>query len=342
MAASRKPADWQAACDPALLSAVRDACSDMPAGAPFGVALSAGADSAMLALHAAVAAAGSGRTLHCFHIHHGLQAAADHWLNQAHRLAGLLGVCCHSRRVSVPVDGTGMEAAARAARYAALAGLAAHAGVGQVLLAHHLDDQAETVLLRILRGAGPLGLAAMAPLAQRDGIAWRRPWLDLPRNRILAAAGCFTALSGWHPVQDPSNRDPRYRRAAVREDLAPVLDAHWPAWRRTLARHARQARDLDQWVRDAARDDWSRLDPDADGAGFALAAWRELPAGRQAPLLRCWLLDQGLRVPTEARLADWLRQLRQVHALGHDRRVRLRHEGHWITVQKGRVRLTAE
>ncbi|MGB5806775.1 tRNA lysidine(34) synthetase TilS, partial [Castellaniella sp.] len=152
------------ALDPSLLRALDTALAALPAGAAVGVALSAGADSAMLALHAAQTARGRGLRLHCFHIHHGLQAEADDWLIQAHRLAGLLRVCCHSRRVTVDVDGRGMEAAARDARYTALAELAAHAGVGHLLLAHHQDDQAETVLLRLLRGTGPLGLAAMRPV----------------------------------------------------------------------------------------------------------------------------------------------------------------------------------
>lgn len=334
------PADaWRAACDERLLAAARAALAELPAGAAVGVALSAGADSAMLALHAAVAAADAGRRLDCFHIHHGLQAGADDWLGQAHRLAGLLGVSCHSRRVQVLVRGDGMEAAARSARYAALADLARHAGVDCVLLAHHRDDQAETVLLRLLRGAGPLGLAAMAPATRHQGMGYRRPWLDQPRDRILQAAARFEALSGWRPVQDPSNQDVHYKRAAARLELAPVLDAHWPAWRDALPRHARQARELAQWARDAAHDDWLRLDPQDDGKDFSLAAWRALPAAHQAPVLRFWLQERGLRMPTEARLNAWLKQLREVHALGHDRQVRLRHEKHWIVVQKGRVRL---
>lgn len=357
MGVSRKPADraprfakqraiaaanaladpWQAALDPALLRALDAVLSAQPAQTAIGVALSAGADSAMLALHAAHVARRLGRRLHCFHIHHGLQAGADDWLIQAHRLAGLLGVGCHSRRVAVDVDGRGMEAAARDARYAGLAGLAAQAGVGCLLLAHHQDDQAETVLLRLLRGAGPLGLAAMRPVMERDGLVWVRPWLDQPRAAILDCARRFQSLSGWQPVSDPSNDDARYARAALRTSLAPLLDARWPAWRRSLARHARQARDLSDWVAAAAREDWSALEPSADGRAFSLAAWRALPAPRQVAVLRHWLQVLGLRMPTEARLRNWLRQLRGVHALGHDRAVQLRHEDIWIVVRRGRV-----
>ena len=341
MGASRKPASppdpWQAALDPALVRAVDVALAGRATGAAIGVALSAGADSAMLALHAAHVARRRALHLHCFHIHHGLQAAADDWRVQAHRLAGLLQVDCHSRRVTVDVDGRGMEAAARDARYAALTDLATHAGVQTLLLAHHQDDQAETVLLRLLRGTGPLGLAAMRPVTQRQGVTWLRPWLEQPRSAILGCAQRFQALSGWQPVSDPTNADERYARGALRTGLGAALDARWPAWRRTLARHAAQAGELSDWVAEAARADWETLDPTPDGHGFSLVAWRDLPASRQAPVLRFWLQGLGLRMPTEARLQDWLRQLRQVHALGHDRDVRLRHEHVWIVVRRGRV-----
>ncbi|MHA3903464.1 tRNA lysidine(34) synthetase TilS [Castellaniella sp. WN] len=331
------PDPWLPALDPALLRAVDAALAARPADPAIGVALSAGADSAMLALHAARVARRRGLRLHCFHIHHGLQAGADDWLVHAHRLAGLLKADCHSRRVAVDVDGRGMEAAARDARYAALADLAAQAGIGHLLLAHHQDDQAETVLLRLLRGTGPLGLAAMRPVMERDGLVWSRPWLDQPRSMILDCARRFEALSGWRPVGDPSNADDRYARAALRAGLAPALDARWPAWRRTLARHAVQAQELSDWVDEAARADWPGLDPSPDGREFSLAAWRALPAPRQVQALRHWLRALGLRMPTEARLRAWLRQLREVHALGYDRDVRLRHEGAWIVVRRGRV-----
>ncbi|WP_322997017.1 tRNA lysidine(34) synthetase TilS [Castellaniella sp.] len=351
---------WRAACDARLLAALRSTLQAWPVDMAVGVALSAGADSAMLALHTAVAAADAGRPVHCFHIHHGLQTAADDWLDHAQRLADLLGLPCHTRRVQLTLQGHGMEAAARAARYQALSEMARAVAIQHMLLAHHQDDQAETVLLRLLRGAGPTGLAAMAPSMQRDqaeiiqygadglspmagaadlaaSITYHRPWLNHARARILQAADRFADLSAWQPVQDPSNRDCRYARGALRAELAPVLDAHWPAWRQTLARHARQAQDLVCWTQASALDDWLQLDPQDEDRNFSLVAWRRLPAVRQAPVLRFWLQGRGLRMPTEARLNAWLLQLRGVHALGHDRQVQLRHDHHWIVVQKGRV-----
>lgn len=324
---------------PGLLSAVEAALDslDEPVGA-LGVALSGGADSSMLAVHAARVAARRGIALHLFHVHHGLQQAADAWREQVHDLAQLLVVPCHSMRIAVDVSqGEGIESAARAARYRALAALARQAGVSRVLLAHHRDDQAETVLLRLLRGAGPLGLGAMAPHASRDGIVYLRPWLDVSRARILRLADGFRSLTGWKPVHDPTNAEDRYTRSAVRERLTPQLDDRWPGWQATLARHARQSREAAQILDEVAVADLAKLEPAPDGRSFSLARWRELPPARQALVLRHWLAAQGLRMPTDARLQDLMRQMRGLHALGHDRQMRVKHGDAHILCVRGRV-----
>ncbi|HUH40849.1 MAG TPA: tRNA lysidine(34) synthetase TilS [Castellaniella sp.] len=327
---------WWPDCDPALLDALRPVFHDGPA-APLAMAVSGGADSAMLAVHAARAADQFGHPLHIFHIHHGLQADADQWQSHVHRLAATLRISCHSLRVRVSIQGDGMESAARDARYAALGQLARQLGVGTVLLAHHRDDQAETLLLRLLRGAGPLALGAMAPTLSRDGVHYRRPWLGQPRSRILDSARRFGERSGWWPVVDPSNQDPRYTRAALREALAPVLDQGWPAWRDILGRHAGQARELGQLMNEFARADWAGLDPGPNDQDFSLVAWRLLPPARQAHVLRHWLRLHGLRAPSAGRLDELMRQLRGLHALGHDRQMRLAHDGYWIRCVRGRV-----
>lgn len=332
-------ASWPYDAD--LLHAANSAWEDgEAANEPFAVALSGGADSAMLAAHAALLAEQTGRTLHCFHIHHGLQPHADAWRTHVHRLASILGVCCHSVRVEVDLGrGDGMESAARTARYEALAHLAAQTGVSHIWLAHHRDDQAETVLLRLLRGAGPLGLAAMAPVSMRGDLSYVRPWLAIPRTRILASADAFARATGWTPVQDPTNLDPAYTRAAVRRQLAPALDDRWRGWQGVLTRHARQSRELASLVAEIAAEDWQKIDPSSDGMSFSLAAWRQLSEPRQAQVLRYWLAAQGLRAPTDARLGELMRQLRGLHALGHDRQMKLKHGETWITCLRGRVML---
>ncbi|MFJ1302082.1 tRNA lysidine(34) synthetase TilS [Pseudomonadota bacterium AL_CKDN230030165-1A_HGKHYDSX7] len=305
-----------------------------PRAARVAVAVSGGADSAMLA----VAAASLDRPLVLLHVHHGLQAPADAWQSQVEDLGARLAVPVRSARVQVaPGGGKGIEAAAREARYQALTALARAESVSHVLLAHHRNDQAETVLLRLLRGAGPQGMGAMRPRRERDGIVYLRPWLDLDRARILEAARVFGARTGWQPVQDPTNADPAYTRAAVRTQLAPVLDARWPGWQAIVARHARHMDDAAQILAEVAQADFAALEPAADGASFGLAAWRALSPPRQAQVLRYWLDLHGLRAPADARLADVMRQLRGLHQLGHDRDLRVAHDGRVIRCHRGRV-----
>jgi len=348
MAVSRKSAPDHASAglagfepSPALLDALTLHLPFKP-GHRLGLGLSGGADSAMLAVHAHLWASRRRIELHFFHVHHGLQAAADQWQARVHDLARRLRRPCHSLRVQVRADrlsADGMESAARDARYRALAELAGFAGVGDILLAHHQDDQAETVLLRLLRGAGPVGLGAMAPSSRRDGIVYWRPWLEQPRARILQASDCFTAACGWQAVQDPTNLNPDYTRGALRELLTPVLDARWPGWQSVLQRQARLSRETRDVLDSVARQDLQSLDLDETGRSFSLASWRLLEPARQALVIRHWLHEQGAGMPTEARLAELMRQLRSVHALGHDRQLKVKHGPWLIRCVRGRVLL---
>ncbi len=324
---------------PALAEALRQALAGLPARPPrMAVAVSGGADSAMLALHAAAIAREQGIDLLLFHVHHGLQDAADAWSEQTRALARLLGLPAHEARVTVAEGaGKGIEAAARDARYRALAGLAREHGAPLVLLAHHRGDQAETVLLRLLRGTGLAGMAAMAPLSRRDEVDYLRPWLDQDRDDILRACAAFEAATGWRAVQDPTNSDPHYTRAALRELLAPALDARWPGWRGIVARHARHMAEAASILDEVAREDFAALEPGPDGASFSLRAWRDLSPARQAQVLRWWLDANGARMPSEARMRDLLRQLRGLHSLGHDRQLRVEQAGHAIRCHRGRV-----
>ena len=330
----------------AVLKQLRAAHRQESVGRPdaplrVAIALSGGADSAMLAVHVALAAQQyRDIEVHCFHIHHGLQAAADDWARHAHRLARGLGLACHSLRVAVAGNsGKGVEGAARDARYAGLKKLAAFTSIRHIFLAHHRDDQTETVLMRLLRGTGPTGLAAMAVVSQRDGLAYVRPWLEVDRSEIIDSARQYAELSAWHPVDDPTNLDEIYTRGAVRRRLTPVLDERWPAWRSILLRHARQARELSALLDEVAAEDFARLDAPADASEFSLTCWRELGPQRQVLVLRHWLALHGLRAPTDARMRELCRQLRGLHALGHDRSMRLKHDGRWIVCQRGRVAL---
>ena len=306
----------------------------------IGVAISGGPDSAMLAVAAAGFAKSNGLDLHLFHIHHGLQRVADGWQHRVHDLAHQLGVPCHSRRVAVEsASGKGVEAAARDARYFALAELAKAAGVHVMLLGHHQHDQAETVLLRLLRGAGPVGLAAMSVRTEREGLVYLRPWLDVKRDDIMHAADQYAQATGWQYVTDPTNTQDRYTRAAVRQRLAPELDARWPGWRDRLVRHAEQAAQTREVLDEVANADLMALDFSPQDRSFSLQAWRGLSNARQALVLRYWLAMQGSPMPSQARLEELMRQLRQLHALGFDRALQLRHAKSTIVCRKGRVLL---
>jgi tRNA(Ile)-lysidine synthase len=310
--------------------------------AALAAAVSGGADSAMLAVHAAPIARELDFDLSLFHVHHGLFPHADDWAERVCALGRALDVPVRVLHVQVaPGSGLGIEAAARQARYAALAQAAAQTGAGHILLAHHRDDQAETVLLRLLRGAGPSGLAAMAPSSVREGVVYLRPWLDVARADIMQAAREYAAQADWAAVEDPSNTDPRYTRAAVRKMLAPLLDERWPGWQDILARHARLAAEAAEILAEVAAADLAALDPGEGSNSFSLAAWRKLSAPRQAQVLRHWLALHGARMPTEARLAELLKQLRGLHSLGHDRQVLWDSGAHRVRCVRGRVQIGA-
>ena len=255
------------------------------------VAFSGGRDSLAL-LHATTRAAGSfGIDVVALHVHHGLVPVADEWVRSAQRL------CARWRRRGWPVrlrwqrlDGTpaqgdSVEAWARRERYAALRRMAAEEGASLVLLAQHRRDQAETVLLQALRGAGPKGLAAMPRVAQREGLMWVRPWLSQPREAIDA----YIKRYQLRPVEDPSNADVRWARNRLRERVWPALTSAFPDAEQSLAAVAARAAEVS-----AALAEWTAADLAAveREGGLDRAAWLSLSPARRALLLRAWLAQQ--------------------------------------------------
>ncbi|MCQ9615741.1 tRNA lysidine(34) synthetase TilS [Paenalcaligenes niemegkensis] len=328
-------------CDAGLLQLIHDHYQNLGSSpAQVAVALSGGVDSAVLALHLSVWARQHKVLLHCFHVHHGLQAVADTWQSHVHALASLLGTQSHSLQVDVDLgQGDGMESAARNARYSAFKQMAGQTGVEHIFLGHHQDDQAETVLLRLLRGAGPTGLGAMAPQSQRDGIVYLRPWLQVARSRLLAVGEQMGRRLHWHAVSDATNYSDDYTRGAVRERLTPQLNERWVGWQKVLVRHAQLSREAGEVLAEAAQSDLSTLDYCVTDTSFSLKHWRELSTARQALVIRYWLGQAGLKMPTEARLNDLMRQMRQLHALGFDRKMKVKHGSHFVVCTRGRVYL---
>jgi len=257
----------------------------LPAGAPAPVlvALSGGLDSSVL-LHALAARdAQRARGLRAIHVHHGLQAAADAWQAHCQALCDELGIALQVCRVAVARNsGLGLEGAARAARRTAFA--AALQPGEWLALAHHRDDQAETFLLRALRGSGPDGLAAMqAQRAFACGQLWR-PLLALPRERLLD----YARRHGLSWIEDPANADPHHDRNFLRHQVLPLLRQRWPHADATLSRSAMLSGEASALLAD---DDAAWLDAHADqhAASLDLPALRAQPPARRARLLRAWV-----------------------------------------------------
>ncbi|WP_439891512.1 tRNA lysidine(34) synthetase TilS [Ralstonia sp. 25C] len=308
MASSRKPtrADLSAALVNKVAQRVAACAAFVVSGeaeAPtVAIALSGGRDSAAL-LHACAAwrDAGARVRLVALHIHHGLQDDADVWQCACERMAEAAGIAFHARRVHVATEvGRGVEEAARDARYAALEALCAQTGASMLLTAHHQDDQAETVLLQLMRGAGVDGLAAM-PMVRAGVVTLLRPWIDVPRSEIELYA--HTHALTW--IEDPSNSDARYARNALRPLLAGMAE-HFPAYREALARSAMHLADAAALIDEIAQADLARI---VSTEGLDVAALTALSMARQRAVLRAWLAQVGMRALSSRRLDDLRTQL---------------------------------
>ena len=255
------------------------------------VAYSGGRDSTALLRATLTAAKDAGIEVLALHVHHALNPNADAWLAaceaQCKRWARAgWPLKFESRRlVGAPARGDSVEAWAREARYRALRDMALAHGTRLVLLAHHRRDQAETLLLQALRGAGVAGLAGMPKTIERNGITWARPWLDTPREDIDAYMRCLRLRH----IDDDSNADPRYARNRLRLQVWPALSSAFPEADASLA-------DAASWAQQAlaCMDEIATLDLGviASSRGLDVAAWRALSEARQANALRAWLKAQ--------------------------------------------------
>ncbi|MFX1803312.1 tRNA lysidine(34) synthetase TilS [Paraburkholderia sp. A1BS-2L] len=318
-----------------VLDALGVVLSSLPADARIAIAFSGGLDSSVL-LDAAVRTAGAARLV-ALHVHHGLSPNADQWLAHCEATARACGVTFDARRVTLARDDAmgamGVEAAAREARYRALDAMCEAHGVRSLWLAQHADDQAETVLLQLLRGAGLAGLAAMAPAREMTGAASRvRPLLHLLRAQLERYARAYHV----HWVEDESNADTRYARNALRHDVLPALSAHFPGFRDALARTAAHAASAQRLLDDLARIDLHAAGHDDTGT-LSHAALVALDDTRALNLLRYWMRALGLPAASTARLADALRQLREIAREGESHALRVDHAGRTLRCYRGRV-----
>ena len=303
---------------------------------PVAFALSGGRDSIVLLDAGAAALRSRGIGALGLHVHHGLQPDADGWSAFCAGTCAQRGIAYAERRVAVErAPRSSLEAEARDARYDALRALAHAHGARVVALAHHQDDQAETLLLQLGRGAGPAGLAAMPAVAvDASGIAWCRPLLGVRR----AAIDAYARDAGLEWVEDPSNADLRLRRNAVRLRVAPAFAAALPGYPATLARAAAHQADAAQLLDALAAIDARDARYDADEGTLDAGALGRLPPSRARNLLRWFLHARGLPPPPAARLDAMLRQLAGAKA---DARIELPHAGAIVGRHRGRVAVHA-
>jgi tRNA(Ile)-lysidine synthase len=278
-----------------VLGAAREAllAAGPLAGQRIAAGLSGGVDSVVLLHVLRVLAPEFGYRLSALHVNHGLSRNAGRWQAKCAALCKRWKVPFKVQRVRVTESGQGIEAAARAARRKALEGLA----VDAVALGHQLDDQAETVLFNLLRGAGVKGAAAMPAVGRLGGKLLLRPLLGVRRDAIVAHARAHRLA--W--IEDEMNADEALARAFLRHRVGPLLESKFPRWREALARAARIF---------GAEDE------------------------RRAGLLREYLAAQGLRAPSERRLAEMLRQLSNPRPGAH---AALIHDGSVLRLYRGQV-----
>jgi len=292
MAASRKNSK------PDLAEAGACLARHLKPGTRLRAAFSGGVDSVVLLHFLARLAPGFPFTLSALHVHHGLNPKADEWAEFCLAFCERLGIPCEVVRVKVPKKSAqGLEASARAARYAALC----RPGADAVALAHHLDDQAETVLFQLLRGGEPRALAAMPEARVHEGMLLLRPLLNLPKAELIAYARRHRLK--W--VEDDSNLDTALARNALRQDILPRLEKHFPDYRERLAGVSRRMAEVAALLEHIAGED-REAHP---GNALDCAELKSLPETRARNLLAHFLRAQGASVPRPAALREILRQL---------------------------------
>lgn len=309
----------------------------VPAGNSIVVGLSGGMDSVVLLHLLARLAPLHAWKLSALHVHHGISPHADAWAAFCARFCGSLAVPLHVEHVDIqPLRHMGIEAAARHLRHQALS----DQPVDFIALAHHQDDQAETVLLQLLRGAGVKGLAGMAavrrPQDQFDGHAHPtllRPLLGVSRAELAAYADAH----GLEWVEDESNSDQRYPRNFLRHSIIPSINQVVPGVNAALARSARHLAEADVLL-DALAEEDALVEHDGarafDGETLAVARLMALPHVRAKNMLRWFIARRGALMPEASRLDEMLRQVR---AARQDAQLRIAW-GEWVLRRyRGRV-----
>lgn len=274
------------------------------AGKPsrYVVALSGGLDSVVLTHALATSREEHGTPVVAVHIDHGLHDDSATWSRACEDFAATVGIEFKCSRVDVERDtGRGLEAAAREARYAALEDCIEPGD--WLLSAHHQDDQAETLLLNLVRGSGPAGLAGIG-LVRRFGDGWLvRPLLGISRRALQE----YAAAAGLRWTDDPSNTDQKFDRNYVRHEIMVRLEARWPDVAVRLSRSAQLAGEASELLTDLAALDAATLGARLDR--LAIDGLRAMSVARQRNLLRYAARKLGLPMPTAVQLQHVVEQV---------------------------------
>lgn len=274
---------------------MQESLAGLPRGARLAVAISGGLDSSVLLALAAQYAQSIGASLSAIHVHHGLSPNADAWAAFCGTACAEIGVQLELVKVIVPTDsGEGLEAAARRLRYQAFA---AHAA-DHVLLAHHANDRAETLLFNLLRGAGVRGAAGMPASSGANG-RYVRPLLAYSRADLEAHAKKHELR--W--VNDESNDDVSLSRNFIRHQILPVLEQRFPAAVDNLARSSEHFSEAQEMLDEMAQHDLA-----GESFPVPVSILAGLSDARARNVLRYLLAQQGLQAPASKRLQEVLRQ----------------------------------
>lgn len=297
-----------------MTQSLQDALQNFSPALPLGVALSGGADST--ALLVACARNWPGQVI-ALHVNHGLQQAASQFESHCVALCAQLQVPLRIAKTNANHQtGQSPEDAARLARYASLVALApaqkAQPAIHSIAIAQHADDQVETLLLALSRGAGMAGLSAMPAQWQREGIDFYRPLLQV----CAADIRTWLAEQGVSHVEDPTNVDEAFTRNRIRARLMPALQTAFPQFLNTFARSASHAAQAQELLEMLASEDLTRTVHPESGL-LVIKKIQALARVRQGNVLRFWLKQQFGVVPSTAQLEELLSQVAACTTRGH-------------------------
>ena len=237
------------------------------------------------------------------HVHHGLQDSADTWAQHCQDQCEKYGIPCEIKQVSVSQkQGESVEEQARHARYTAFAECVQQGDI--LLIGQHADDQAETLLLQLMRGAGVAGLSAMPryDVQTLTNTLIIRPLLEYTREQLQQ----YAEQQGLQWIEDPSNQDPRFTRNFIRHQILPPLKQRWQTVSHTLSRAATHQAEAQQLLTELAGSDLQQC---GDQQKLSCTALQKLSPARQRNLIRYWVKQAGYRAPSQVKLMQILHQM---------------------------------